>query len=174
MGGTPRFTIEPLGSHHDRAAFSCGKPGLDGYLRQQAGQDSKRDLARIFVARGNSDHEIAGYYSLSTLSIDIGDLPAERARKLPRYPDVPAALLGRLAVASGWQGKGLGKILLADALKRLVTHGNELAIHAIVVEPLDEEADGFYRKFGFLPFPERGGRLFLPMATARQLFSAGD
>ncbi len=79
-------------------------------------------------------------------------------------------MIGRLAVATTWQGRGLGKVLLVDALKRIVTLGGELAIHAVVVEPLDEEADTFYRKFGFLPFPERKDRLFLPTATARQLF----
>jgi GNAT superfamily N-acetyltransferase len=165
-----RVVIQPLDSRHDRAAFFCGKPALDRYLRQQANQDRRRDVARVFVALGRDDGEIAGYYSLGALSIDLGDLPPDRARKLPHYPDVPAALIGRLAVATSWQGKGLGKILLVDALKRIVTLGGELAIHAIVVEPIDGEADAFYRKFGFLPFPERSDRLFLPTATARQLF----
>lgn len=173
MGDPHSVTIEPLGPQHDRAAFSCGRPELDRYLQRQAGQDHRRNLARIFVALGDGPGVIAGYYSLSALSIAIGDLPPAQARKLPRYPDIPAALLGRLAVDTGYQGRGLGGILLVDALKRVVTVGGELAIHAIIVEPLDADAAAFYRKYGFLDFPERADRLFLPAATARQLFPAG-
>lgn len=173
MGAPPSVAIEPLRPQHDRAAFSCGRPELDRYLQQQAGQDRRRDLTRVFVALGDGPGVIAGYYSLSALSIDFGDLPPEHARRLPRYPDIPAALLGRLAVDRRYQSRGLGGILLVDALKRVVSVGAELAVHAIVVEPLDAEAAAFYRKFGFLDFPERDDRLYLPAATARQLFPAG-
>lgn len=171
MTDEPRFVTEPLGKGHNRAAFSCGKESLDNYLKRQASQDRRRNLARVFVKTDDDEpRTIAGYYTLSALSITFDDLPEEKSRKLPNYRHVPAVLIGRLAVNQRHQERGLGKVLLVDALKRIITQGSELGIYAVVVEPIDDEAARFYRRYGFLKFPGRADRLFLPTDTVRQLF----
>jgi GNAT superfamily N-acetyltransferase len=164
------YGIEPLGKHHDRAAFSCGDEALDRYIRNQARQDHAKDIARVFVAVGPERHEIAGFYTLSSYTIDLGELPDAQSRRLPRYPEIPAALIGRLAVARDHQGKGLGEILLIDALRRIIETGETVASYCTVVHAINERAVAFYRKYGFIPFPRHPNHLFLPAATARQLF----
>lgn len=109
-----------------------------------------------------------GYHSLSATSFQRDDLPADQAKRLPRYP-VPAALLGRLAVDANMKGKGLGSYLLMDALDRILLATRTLAVHALIVDAKDEAATAFYGKYGFIPFANERQRLFLPMATVRKL-----
>ncbi|MEK7244686.1 MAG: GNAT family N-acetyltransferase [Pseudomonadota bacterium] len=162
--GDPAAATEPLGPRHDRAAFSCGEPALDAYLRQQASQDVRRRVARVFVAVGDAPERIAGYYSLSATSFDRADLPTELAKRLPRYP-VPAALLGRLAVDRAYQGHGLGESLLLDAARRVLRASAAIAVHAIVVETKNARPRAFYERYGFRTFPDSPRRLFLPLET---------
>ena len=152
---------------HDRTVFSCGAPELDRYLREHASQDIKRDIARVFVAVRPQATTVCGYYSLSATSFQRDELPTERTRKLPRYP-VPAVLLGRLAVDHDAQGAGLGEFLLMDAMHRTLLATQVMAVHAMIVDAKDISAANFYRKYGFIPFPNNAQRLFLPMATIRQ------
>ncbi|MGZ9892540.1 GNAT family N-acetyltransferase [Bordetella bronchiseptica] len=156
------------GKAHDRTAFSCGSPELDRYLREHASQDIKRDIARVFVAVRPATTTVCGYYSLSVTSFQRDELPAEQARKLPRYP-VPAVLLGRLAVDRDAQGSGLGEFLLMDAMHRTLLATQVMAVYAMVVDAKDASAAKFYRKYGFIAFPNNAQRLFLPMETIRQL-----
>ncbi|NYT82597.1 GNAT family N-acetyltransferase [Alcaligenaceae bacterium] len=153
---------------YDRTAFSCGAAELDRYLREHASQDIKRDVARIFVAVRPETTTIRGYYSLSATSFQRDEMPVEQARKLPRYP-VPAVLLGRLAVDRDAQGSGLGEFLLMDAMYRTLLATQVMAVHAMVVDAKDASSAKFYRKYGFIAFPNNTQRLFLPMATIRQL-----
>lgn len=163
------WQIVPLDSRaHDRAAFSCGAPDLDRYIRDHASQDVKRDVARVFVAVRAGASTVSGYYGLSATSFQRDDLPADQAKRLPRYP-VPAALLGRLAVDESAKGRGLGAFLLMDALDRLLLATQTLAVHALIVDAKDEAAATFYRRYGFIPFTGETQRLFLPMATIRKL-----
>ena len=122
---------------------------MDNYIHKQAGQDIKRSISRVFVAEqpGNSK-EVMGYYSLSTLSIELNQLPENLARKLPRHP-IPAALIGRLAVSKSVQGYGIGKMLLIDAIKRTLSVSEQIAIYAMVVDAIDDNAKGFYEQYGF-------------------------
>jgi GNAT superfamily N-acetyltransferase len=167
--GQAPWHIAPLDSKaHDRAAFSCGAPELDRYIRDHASQDVRRDVARVFVALQSGAPAVCGYYSLSAASFQRDSLPASQAKRLPRYP-VPAALLGRLAVDDGTKGKGLGAFLLMDALNRILLATQTLAVHALIVDAKGEEAAAFYRKYGFIPFTGSERRLFLPMATIRRL-----
>ncbi len=154
--------VEPLGRRHDRAAFSCGLPELDRYLKRQAGQDIRRSIARVFVCTDGNSDTILGFYTLSALSIDLASLPGELSRKLPRHP-IPCALIGRLAVDRPAHGRGLGSMLLADAVKRTVAAGETVAMHALVVDAANEHAKRFYEKFGFAPLTEAPMRLFLPL-----------
>jgi GNAT superfamily N-acetyltransferase len=163
-----RWTVTPFdGRIHDRSAFSCGSIELDRYIREFASQDVRRNVARVFVAT-DSGSSILGYYSLSAASYRRDDLPAEHAKRLPRYP-VPAALLGRLAVDGRAAGLGLGAHLLMDAIERVRLASETLAVHAIIVDALDHRAVAFYRKFGFSAFVEDDRRLFLPMSTIQRL-----
>jgi ribosomal protein S18 acetylase RimI-like enzyme len=160
--------IEPLGSHHDRAAFSCGEPALDAYLQRQASQDIRRRVARVFVALGDMPGRIAGYYSLSAASFGKDELPSAAAKRLPRYP-VPAALLGRLAVDRRQQGRGLGETLLLDAIRRVVRASTTVAVHAVVVDAKNDRAQAFYERYGFRAFVGEPRRLFLPLETFEKL-----
>lgn len=163
------IAIEPLGKHHDRAGFACGQPELDDWFRLRATQDEKRNVARVFVAldrREDAASDVVGFYSLSSLSISLQNLPEEVARRLPRYDAIPAALIGRLARDERVRGRGVGELLLADAIRRVLGAGKAIAVFAIVVDAKDERAVAFYQRYGFRPFPYRPRRLFLPTATA--------
>ncbi len=157
--------IEPLGRQHDRGAFSCGQPDLDDWFRHRASQDQRRNLGRVFVAV-DDQFEVVGFYSLSAFTLALDDLPEPIARKLPRYDAVPAARIGRLARAERTRGQGIGRLLLADAVGRIVSVGELVAVFAIVVDAKDERAAIFYRRFGFQAFPLRPNRMFLLTSTA--------
>jgi GNAT superfamily N-acetyltransferase len=161
--------IEPLGKH-DRAAFSCGVAALDDWFHARAGQDEKRNVARVFVAV-DDQRRIVGFYSLSSFTLAITDLPREFAKRLPRYDLIPAALIGRLARDERVRGEGIGGLLLADAVRRVIGASHSLAVFAIVVEARNEEAAAFYRNFGFVPFPSRPLRLFMPVSEATEAVS---
>ena len=165
----PYFVIEPLGAKHDRAAFSCGSQQLDSYLQKQAGQDLKKRAAVPFVI--TPDHKtIAGFYTLSQYAVDLGELPDDISKKMPKYPMV-SALLGRLAVSERFRGQGLGEMLLMDALHRALRSSEQIASAAVVVDAKDDQAVAFYKKYGFINLPKIERRLFLPMGTIAQLFS---
>jgi GNAT superfamily N-acetyltransferase len=159
--------VEPLGSSHDRSAFESGVEPLDTYFRSQAGQDARKHIAAPFVLV-LPDGTIAGYYTLSSTSVQLAELPEQTARKLPKYPLVPATLLGRLAVDRRQQGKGYGRFLLADALYRAVR--SEIASFAVIVDAKDDNARRFYQRESFLPFPNQMMKLFRPTADIRRLF----
>jgi GNAT superfamily N-acetyltransferase len=158
--------IEPLGKH-DRAAFSCGVAALDDWFRLRASQDEKRNVARVFVAV-DGDGRVIGFYSLSSFTITLIDLPPEHAKRLPRYGTIPAALIGRLARDQRVRGTGIGDLLLADAIRRVIDASRSLAVFAIVVDAIDERAAAFYGDFGFEPFPSRPLRLFMPASEAAE------
>jgi GNAT superfamily N-acetyltransferase len=161
--------IEPLGKH-ERRAFASGSAALDDWFHHRAGQDEKRNVGRVFVAIDDR-LGVVGFYSLSTFTLTIVDLPPEHGRHLPRYDLVPAALIGRLARDLRVRGQGVGELLLADAIRRILSAASTLAVFAIVVEAKDEQAAAFYRDFGFMPFPNRPFRLFIPTADAIEAIS---
>ena len=163
MTGADHFVINPLSPSQDRAGFHSGVESLDRYLKKQARQDIKRRISRVFVAtRIENPKKVVGYYTLSSLSIELYQLPAELVRKLPRHP-VPAALIGRLAVQQTDQGQGIGKMLLVDVFKRTLSISDQIAIYAMVVDAINHEAKGFYKQFGFTPLRDNRLRLFMPL-----------
>ena len=164
------YRVEALTKQHDRLGFSCGVEPLDRYLREQAGQDARKHVAAPFVLCEGKSNAVLGYYTLSALSVDVGAWPADAARKLPKYPLVPATLLGRLAVDLRLRGKGAGEHLLMDALRRALEASREIASVAVVVDAKDESTVAFYRRYEFIPFAGQANRLFLPMRTIEQLF----
>lgn len=164
-----RITVEPLGRQHDRSAFHCGEEPLDRYLRQQARQDADKRVAAPFVAFSPPDTRVLGFYTLSASVLTLTDLPEELARKLPRYPQLPVTLLGRLAVDRSAKGRGLGEHLLLDALNRSLTHADQIAAMAVVVDAKNDDAVAFYRHYGFDTLQALPNRLFLPMRLVAQL-----
>lgn len=168
---TGALRIEALVARHDRASFHCGVAELDRYLREQAGQDQRRRVAACYVAVDpDAPKAVLGYYTLSAYSVRLQQLPRATIRQLPRYPDVPAALIGRLAVAAGRQGQRLGEQLLIDALERTLALRDTIGVFAVVVDALSADAAGFYARFGFMAFPSEPLRLFLPVATIEAAF----
>ena len=163
------ITVEPLGRQHDRTAFHCGADALDRYLKQQARQDADKRVAAPFVAVNPPNTRVLGYYTLSASVVTLTDLPDELTRKLPRYPQLPVTLLGRLAVDQSARVQRLGEHLLLDALHRSLTHADEIAAMAVVVDAKDEAAAAFYRHFGFLTLQAQPSRLFVPMGTVARL-----
>jgi predicted GNAT family N-acyltransferase len=163
------FRIEPLTKGHDRAAFSCGNEALDNYLKKQAGQDVAKRAAACFVLTPDSK-TVAGFYTLSQYSVDLVKLQKEIVAKLPRYPEVPATLLDRLAIGAEFRGQKLGEFLLLDALHRSLRQSRQVASAAVIVDAKDEAARNFYLHFEFVPLPDIPNRLFLPMRTIERLF----
>ena len=164
------FRIEALQRSHDRSAFDCGSPALDRYLLQQARQDADKRVAAPFVLVDPPGTAVLGYYTLSASVIEVDEIPPEMARRLPRYPQLPVTLLGRLAVDGRLKGLGAGEFLLMDALRRSLTAAAEIAAMAVVVDAKDPAAEAFYRHFDFIALQANPARLFLPMKTVAAIF----
>ncbi len=160
---TSPFRIESLTADHDRTTFVCGTPALDRYFREQASQDVRRRASACYVAVDIKTQAVAGYYTLAAASVALTDLPVSLTKKLPRYPSVPVARLGRLAVASGFQGCKLGGALLWDAALR--AQRSEIAVFALVVDAKDDTAAAFYRHHGFIALGRVGRQLVLPLES---------
>lgn len=162
--------IEHLDKKHDRNDFECGNELLSNYLKNQAGQDIKRKLAACFVLAEKETNKVQGYYTLSNNSIPLSSFPEHIQKKLPKsYISIPTTLLGRLAIDKNHQGKGIGKILLIDALKRSFETSMEIGSFAVVVDPIDKEAEMFYEKFDFIKLHD-SQKMFISTKTLKDLF----
>lgn len=166
-------------SKHIRNSFSCGETRLDDYIRKQASQNSKKNISQVYVlidAIDSSKSDVLAYYTLSAYTISIDSLDLDFAKNLPRYPQLPATLLGRLAVDKRQQGKKYGELMLLDALKRALDVSRQIGSLAVVVETLpkseiyNKSAINFYQKYGFKAFPENPRHLYLPMTSIKELF----
>lgn len=160
------FEIAPLGKQ-SRSDFSCGSEALDRYFKTQVTQDIRRLVTACFVALERESGKIAGFYTLSAADIPLSDLPVEMVRRLPRYPSVPTARIGRLAVDQHFQGRKLGGALVLNAAMRAVR--SEVAVFALVVDAKDEKASAFYRYHGFSAFGSSPKQLIAPIYTFSQL-----
>lgn len=165
---TTTWKAEKLAKRHKRKKFDCGQASLDSYLHRQASQDARRNVAAPFVVCRDDDHVIA-YYTLSAISVDVDGLDDETARNLPKYPEVPAILLGRLAVDQSQQGNGLGGWLLIDALFRARRQADQIGAWAVIVDAIDDGSAAFYERYGFKRFRDCPNRLFLTMSTIAKL-----
>jgi len=158
---TGRFSIEVLANSHNRQGFYCGVEALDRYFLQQVTQDVRRRATACYVAVETDTGRIAGYYTLAAGGIPLKDMPEDIIKRLPRYPSVPVARLGRLAIGSGFQGQKLGAGLLWDALLRSAR--SEVAVFALVVDAKDDTAENFYRHHGFVGFGSLHHQLIFPL-----------
>lgn len=162
------FDVVPFEKKHRREGFDCGISELNYYLLQQSGQDVRKNYAALFAAVENVTNAVLGYYTLSNASVILNNIPDEIRKKLPRYPEVPAVRLGRLAVDVSMQGHGLGAILLADAVIRSIY--SPVAWTAMAVDAKDERACSFYQKFGFKRLLNDDRHLFVMRQELEQYF----
>ena len=162
--------IELLNKKHNRKDFDCGKELLNDYLKTQAGQDVKRKLSVCFVLTDSETKVIQGYYTLSNSSIPLSSFSEQIKIKLPKsYKSIPTTLLGRLATDKKYQGNGIGKFLLIDALKRSYGISNEIGSFGIIVDPIDDDAKSFYQKYDFIELPD-SKKMFIATQTLKELF----
>ena len=157
--------IEKLSKVHKKSSFDCVNELLNRYIRQQAKQDVNRDLSACYVLNDVNEKKVLGYYTLSGNSIQRSEFPLELIKKMPpSYINLPTILLGRLAIDKNEKGKGYGSILLMDALKKCVEISESLGILAVIVDPYDENAINFYKKYGFILIPSNN-KMFIPIKT---------
>lgn len=162
------WRIEPFDRSHERSEFSCGKASLDDFLRKLVKPYEERNLGRTYVAVPSGEKKICGYYTLASGAISFENLPPA-AKKLPKHP-VPVILLARLAVDVSAQRRGLGELLLLDALRRSLQLAETVGVYAVEVDAIDVQAKTFYEKYGFESLLDEERHLYLPIATIRGLF----
>jgi len=160
---TGRFRIEVLNNQHDRGRFSCGAEALDRYFLERVTQDVRRRATACYAALAADTGRVAGYYTLAAGGIPLTDMPEDIIKRLPRYPSVPVARLGRLAVDVDFQGQRLGGALLWDAVMRALR--SEVAVFALVVNAKDDHAEAFYRYHGFASLGSLPQQLILPLTN---------
>jgi predicted GNAT family N-acyltransferase len=160
------FAVEELeAKRHDRTGFDCGEEPLNRYLKTLAGQHRVKGIATTFV-RVDSERSsrILGYYSLSAASLDFERLTEVDRKGLPAYP-VLAVRIGRLATSVTVRGQGLGKLLLQNAIKRVLQARSTLGVHAVLVKAKNSAVEGFYRKYGFRLCDPMSRQEYLPLGA---------
>ncbi len=160
---TGDFRLEVLGAQHERTRFTCGVAALGGYFRTQATQDARRRASACYVAVQDETNIVAGYYTLAAASVPLTELPEGLSKRLPRYPSVPVARVGRLAIDLSFQGRKLGGALLADAALRALR--SEVAVFALAVDAKDDSAVAFYRHHGFETYGGQSKQLIVLLAS---------
>lgn len=157
----------PLADSHDTSRFDCGNAALNDWIRTTAAKSEGRSARCTVVCEGES---VAGYYALATGAV-AHDGSGPRTQRAPRVlraklPDLtPVIVLARLAVDKAWQGRGIGKGLLKDALARTLAASRIIGARAVIVHAIDDEAVRLYAAYGFRPFPGETRMMFLAMET---------
>ena len=148
----------------DLNEFDCGNEELNSWLQRHALASHKADLARTYLALDGET--VAGYVSLTTGSVRPEEAPKRLARGMPRYP-IGTVLIARLAVDVSYQGRHLGSRLLAEGLRRAVAASDAAAARLVVVDAIDDDAVGFYRRWGFIDAPDNPRRLHRKTSDVR-------
>jgi ribosomal protein S18 acetylase RimI-like enzyme len=161
------WRIEVLSGTHDLRGFVCGVDFLDKYITQHARRNQEMGYGRTYVAL-DATSRVCGYSTIAMGNVHFEHLPDDLSRRVPRYP-MPVALLGCLAVTAKYQRCGLGRLLLVDAMRRIVEASEIIAARAVEVLAINEEARNWYQKFGFLPFRDNELHLYLPMHTVKEV-----
>jgi GNAT superfamily N-acetyltransferase len=163
---TREWRIEPIAAHHRRESFTCGEADLDEFLRTRARKHREQNISSTFVAVPIDGPVVGGYYTLAERMLEFDDMPPALVRRLPRHP-LPAILLGRLAVDLAHQGKGLGRLLLVDALRTCVKAADLLGVFAVILDAKNERVKGWYERHGFSALPSKPLQLFIPISAVR-------
>ncbi|MGH2761968.1 MAG: GNAT family N-acetyltransferase [Thermoleophilaceae bacterium] len=156
---------------HDTAAFTCGKQPLDRWLRAYASQSQRRDAARTFVT-ARADGRVLGYYTLVAGQVEHESATTAVRKGMSRHFPIPVAIIARLAVHQAHHGEGLGRSLLLDALRRILRASEELAVRAVIVDAIDDDATAFYRHFGFEPSGLDPRLLMIELGAIRRALSS--
>lgn len=159
-----------LNASHNLLEFDCGEDSLNVWLVNHARQADSSGSARTFVVLDSDTNSVAGYFSLTVGQIDVVDAPERVSRGMGRFP-IPVVLLARLAVDTKWQSKGLGSAMLREAVLKTLALSENVGVRAMLVHPLDEKAEAFYMKYGFIKSPVREKQLLLLLKDARKTFS---
>lgn len=167
------WSIQPLAAEHVRTEFDCGQPKLNEFLRTLAGQYERKGVGKTYVLVLKDEKVVVGYYTLAASHLDLGRLPAKLAKKLPKHP-VPVVLLGRLAIDQRFQGKGHGSDLLIDASLRCLKVAQEIGVFALATVAIDEQAMGFYSRFGFESSDDQPLTMFISTETLRKLLEPNE
>jgi len=156
--------IQLLSRQHNREAFYCGEHELDEYLKKNARQQGEKGVSRTFVLVDTEEPaKILGFFTLAGCEVVATDLPPKYARK---YPDkAPAAKLARLAVSADHQRKGLGGIMMVEAMRRALSVSENIGIIGFFVDAKNQGAREYYEQYGFISLPDNPLSLFLPLAT---------
>ena len=160
------LSIEKLQRSHSVEGFDCGREALNRFLARFALANQQANASQTYVALANA--EIVGYYTLAYGQVEYEDAPERLTKGLARHP-VPVMLLARLAIASGWQGKGLGKGLLKDAVLRTLQGADIAGLRALLVHAKDDPARAFYERFNFIPSKSDRYHLMVLLKDLRQL-----
>lgn len=163
--------VEPLEPQHNVDRFECGREQLDRWLRAYAGQGKRRDTARTFVVCRRGETDVVGYYTLVASQVEQGEATGEVQSGTSKHFPIPACLIARIAVHRSEQGIGLGRSLLLDALQRTERASRLVAMRAVLVHALDEEASRFYARFGFKPASAEPLTLMVPLEAVRRTLS---
>jgi GNAT superfamily N-acetyltransferase len=158
------YLVEPLSAtKHRRNEFACEDDELTGFFCHRSWPEMESRASACFVLVPESDPGlVAGFYTLSAATVSLAKLPSQLTADLPKYPNLPATLLGRLARHEKLRGAGLGDLLLVSALRRSLASASSVGSVAMVTDPKNAKAEEFYQNYGFRPLGN-GRRLFLPM-----------
>ncbi len=163
------YTVGILSHEHKKDLFNCGVESLDRYIKNFASKDIRRNISVTYVATTENDSKkIVGYYTLSQSIIQLNEFNNELKKKLPKYPNIPATLLGRLAIDDEYQNKGIGRLLLYNALKRSYIISKQIASNAVIVDAIGDEAVSFYEYHGFLKTISNSYKLYRPINSIKE------
>lgn len=172
---TPKYLIEAFDpTRHDRSAFACGKTRIDNFLLRTAKKHQRGDFTRVWVATEHAHNRVLGFYSLNAHALEASELPSRWVKHAPLHGGVGAVYLSMIGVDRSRQGRGLGRVLMADAMKRVAQTSSEIGIAFMVLDVLEdggafERRKAFYEGLGFISLESRPGRMFVPAVTLRAL-----
>lgn len=165
---TPLFSPPVLLTEaHDTASFDCGEPVLDNWLRNRAWPNLQVAASRTYVICPAESGRIIGYFALSMGQILAQDVKGSMRRNMPKQ--IPAVTLGRLAIDRAWQGKGLGRALLADVVRRTLRASEEVSARLLIVHAISPAAEAFYLHHGFTRLPGEAPTLALDLIKLQKL-----
>ena len=172
-----KVIIEPFDpGTHDRSSFSSGAVRVDNYIHRTAKKHQKGDFTRLWIARGPDNPQIVGFYAVNAHALLGEELPHQVTTNAPRHGGIPALYLSMLGVDRSMQGRGLGRVLMADAMRRAASVSDHVGIAVMVLDVLEEDGDAaierrrrFYERLGFMALPSRPVRMIIPTATIRLL-----
>lgn len=148
-----------LTKEHVTRGFDCGVDSLNDWLIRLALKNQSGGASRTYVVC--DENQVAGYYAVAAGSVARSAAPGQIRRNMP--DPLPVLVLGRLAVDRGYQGSGMGRGLLKDAIIRSLGVSEQVGARALIVHALNAAAEAFYLRHGFVKGPLMADMLFLSL-----------